>query len=224
MYIALVLIVAAVAFLVYASASIQSNVYVKAFCKGDRNSKFISLTFDDGPHPINTPKVLEVLRQHGVKATFFCIGDRVAKYPDIVRKIAEEGHLVGNHTFEHSSSFPLFCKREMEADLKKANDTLSAVLGKPTLFFRPPFGVTNPKLGAVIRKMKLKTIGWSVRSFDTVKNFRREKVLARIESKLHNGCIILMHDDRDKSFWLVEEVIRLARNKGYEFKRVDELF
>lgn len=219
----ILIVVVLASFAVYASVSIQSCVYLKAFCRSKTDKKSIALTFDDGPHPINTPKVLEILKQYNVKATFFCIGSRAAENPDILKQIIADGHLVGNHTYDHSSSFPLLCKVEMEQELVKTERILNRIAGLKTLLFRPPFGVTNPNVATVVKKLGYKTIGWSIRSFDTVSKLSREQVLARIEGRLHGGGVILMHDDREKCDWLTEAVILKIREKGYNIKRLDEL-
>ena len=221
--IALFFLIGLLALGIYASVSIQACIYIKAFCKGCNSKKEVALTFDDGPDPTQTPKVLEVLRRYNVKAAFFCVGDKAKEYPDLVRRIVDEGHIVGNHTYEHNPIFPLFCKVEMEHDLRKTDDILNQITGKKISFFRPPFGVTNPTVAAVVRKLGYKTIGWSIRSLDTVRKFSREQVVKRIESKLHNGGIILLHDNRKNSESLAEAVIEKIISNGYAIKRVDEL-
>lgn len=222
MYVA-ILVVGFLLLTAYASVSISAGVYVKAFCRAKSSSKAIALTFDDGPDPVWTPKVLEVLRRYNVKATFFCIGDKVEKHPQLVKMLIEEGHIVGNHTYYHTSFFPLLSTKKMVDELQLCNEALTNITGEPITLFRPPFGVTNPTVGAAVRRLGYKVIGWSIRSFDTVKS-EREKVLKRILKKAHAGGIILMHDNLENSDWLVEQVIVHLQERGYVIKRLDEFF
>ena len=208
--------------LVYASYSISSGVYLKAFCRVKTTKRVIALSFDDGPHPRLTPKVLDVLAKHNVKAIFFLIGESAEKYPEIVKRIVNEGHLIGNHSFSHTNMFPLLTRAKMEADLMKCESTLYDITNQETKYFRPPYGVTNPTIGSVVRKLGYKTIGWSIRSLDT-KQEPRKNVLLRIKKLAHPGGIILMHDNREESDRLTEKVITSLLIKGYKFKRVDEL-
>lgn len=222
MYVA-ILVVGFLLLAVYASVSISAGVYVKAFCRAKGNSKSIALTFDDGPDSVWTPKVLEVLRRYNVKATFFCIGDKVEKHPQLVKMLIEEGHIVGNHTYYHTSFFPLLSTKKMVDELQRCNEALTNITGESITLFRPPFGVTNPTIAASVRELGYKVVGWSIRSFDTVKS-EREKVLRRILKKAHAGGVVLMHDNLENSDWLVEQVIVNLHEQGYEIKRLDELF
>lgn len=207
---------------IYASYSIETGIYLKAFCRAKTKQKVIALSFDDGPHPLRTPLVLEVLAKHQVKAIFFLIGEEAEKYPEIVKQIKEEGHLIGNHSYKHVGKFPLLNKLRMEEDLKKCESTLTNITNQEIKYFRPPFGVTNPTIGSVVRKLGYETIGWSIRSFDT-NNKSRTIILRRIKKLAHPGGIILMHDNLEHSGQLTERVIEQLTHMGYQFLRVDEL-
>ena len=148
--IALSLCTAVIAYLVYASASISSGVYLKALCKGSPARKAVALTFDDGPDEVMTPKVLDVLKRHGVQAMFFVVGEKAEKYPEIIRRIKEEGHEIGCHTFTHSPFFPLRAKEYVMAEIAMTDDVALLHTGSRMRFFRPPFGVTNPVIGKAV--------------------------------------------------------------------------
>lgn len=207
----------------YASYSIRAGVYVKAFCEGRTKRKVVSLTFDDGPDSRYTPLVLDVLKKYGVRAAFFCIGRKAEAHPALVDRMVREGHLIGNHSWSHKGSFPFFSCRKMEEELQRTGKVLEQISGQPVPFFRPPFGVTNPVVAAVVKKMNLKVTGWSIRSFDT-RNEPVEKVLARIQRQLKPGAVILLHDRLPQSGELAERLLQYLRQENYEVVRVDEMF
>ena len=94
-------------FFIWASADIRSGIYLRCICKGSRVDKAVALTFDDGPDPIHTPRILDILAENNIKATFFLIGSKIETYPELVKRIYKEGHIIGNHTFSHSPSYTL---------------------------------------------------------------------------------------------------------------------
>lgn len=164
----LVIVLSITVFMVWASASIRSGVYVRAFCREKTDRKVVYLTFDDGPHPPETERVLDVLREHGARATFFLIGSKVSGNEAVLRRMLEEGHALGLHTYSHAGTFPLLSFDKMLADVNEGKRAVESVAGKKISLFRPPFGVTNPNIAKVIRTLGLQTVGWDVRSFDTM--------------------------------------------------------
>ncbi len=164
----LVIVLSITVFMVWASASIRSGVYVRAFCREKTDRKVVYLTFDDGPHPPETERVLNVLREHGARATFFLIGSKVSGNDAVLRRMLEEGHALGLHTYSHAGTFPLLSFDKMLADVNEGKRAVESVAGKKISLFRPPFGVTNPTIAKVIRTLGLHTVGWDVRSFDTM--------------------------------------------------------
>ncbi len=164
----LAIVLSITVFMVWASASIRSGVYVRAFCREKTDRKVVYLTFDDGPHPPETVRVLDVLREHGARATFFLIGSKVSGNEAVLRRMLEEGHALGLHTYSHADTFPLLSFDKMLADVNEGKRAVESVAGKKISLFRPPFGVTNPTIAKVIRTLGLQTVGWDVRSFDTM--------------------------------------------------------
>ncbi len=209
------------AFLVWASADISSNIYLKTICKSDTKDQVAALTFDDGPDEVMTERVLDVLKRHDIKATFFLIGEKVEKFPHIVKRIVEEGHIVANHTYSHSGLFPLSSSAKVKEELQRCNDSIYNAVGLRIKLFRPPFGVTNPIIGKMVRRNDYTTIGWSIRSLDTVKS--REDVAKKVEIQLHPGAIILLHDRCENADVLLENIITSAIEKGYRFVSLDEM-
>lgn len=164
----LAIVLSITVFMVWASASIRSGVYVRAFCREKTDRKVVYLTFDDGPHPPETERVLDVLREHGARATFFLIGSKVSGNEAVLHRMLEEGHALGLHTYSHAGTFPLLSFDKMLADVNEGKRAVESVAGKKISLFRPPFGVTNPTISKVVRTLGLHTVGWDVRSFDTM--------------------------------------------------------
>ena len=153
----------------------------------------IALTIDDGPDPIVTPQVLEILERYSVRATFFCIGDKAARAPDLCREIVRRGHAVENHSQHHRHHFALLGPTAMMREVQAAQDTLGAITGRQPLFFRAPAGLRNPFLDPVLTRLGLRLASWSVRGFDT----RRGDALRvgnRLLRGLRAGAIVLLHD------------------------------
>jgi peptidoglycan/xylan/chitin deacetylase (PgdA/CDA1 family) len=153
----------------------------------------VALTIDDGPDPDVTPAVLDLLARHGVRATFFCIGERVARYPELARRIAREGHEIGNHTEHHRYVFSLFGPAAMRREIAQAQASISAVCQVLPRFFRAPAGLRNPFLQPCLAQLDLQLASWTRRGFDTV-NPDAQVVLGRLTRNLAAGDILLLHD------------------------------
>jgi len=182
----------------------------------------IALSFDDGPHPEFTPKVLQLLRKYDAKATFFCIGHLGEKHKKLVQEIVDNGHTIGNHTYSHSKSFGFFSIKKIVGELQKTNETIYTIIGKQMQLYRPAFGVTNPNIKKAITKTHLKPIGWNVRSLDTT--YRSQKqILNRITRKLTKGDIVLLHDTSEKTIAVLEQLLLFLQEKNLETVTLDQL-
>ena len=157
----------------------------------------IALTFDDGPDPDVTPKLLDMLDAHQAKASFFVIGDRAAVYPDLIREIVKRGHSVENHSRTHSGFFGVFGWTALRQDIGAAQEIIAGIAGQPPAFFRSPMGIRNPILDPVIARLGLRYITWTRRGFDTVSS-NPAVVLERLIRKLSAGDILLLHDRRTR--------------------------
>lgn len=217
------LILCASVALFYASYSIASGIYLKTLCKKDTEHKIIALTFDDGPHAIYTPRILEMLKRYDAVATFFCTGKQAEENPELIRQIIAEGHAIGNHSYSHIGAFPLFSKSKMLADVKAAGQLLEKLSGEKIILFRPPFGVTNPTVAWVVKQMNYQTIGWNIRSFDTCTGNRR-KVYNRIIRRICPGSVLLLHDRLPQSDLLLEMILIYLTHNQYKTVRADKLF
>jgi peptidoglycan-N-acetylglucosamine deacetylase len=217
---ALVLIYGGVLFL--GSYFIQLGFFIPTQNKGSGKEAFISLTFDDGPHPEYTPAVLDLLAEYQVKATFFCIGKEIEKYPELVARIAREGHLIGNHSYSHSNFFDFYSWRRVKRELEQTNELISRYTGQQAQWFRPPFGVTNPPISRAVKALGLKVIGWSVRSLDTV--IHDEKRLSRkVMQKLSAGDVILFHDTHAHVVPVLRTILEELKKRGLEVRPLDEV-
>lgn len=153
----------------------------------------IALTIDDGPDPLVTPQVLDTLDRHGVHATFFCVGEKAARYPDLCREIVHRGHAVENHSQHHSHIFSLLGPRGFRRELEAAQHTLSQITGQRPMFFRAPAGLRNPFLDPVLARLGLTLASWSARGFDTrIGDAKRVKHV--LLQDLRAGAILLLHD------------------------------
>jgi peptidoglycan/xylan/chitin deacetylase (PgdA/CDA1 family) len=199
--------------LIYCSANICSQAYIKTFCKTKITEKKIAITFDDGPDSEITPKVLEILDEFNVKATFFCIGKHIEKNEDLIKLIDEKGHLIGNHTWSHDRWFDLFSSKKMKADIEKTSGLITKIINKKIKLFRPPYGVTNPNLKKAIIGNGFHTIGWSIRSLDTISSTQ----------KLSPGDIILFHDNREHIAEILKIFLEYTKNEAYEIVPLDQL-
>lgn len=219
--IALIIILLAVtAFLVWACATISSGVWLKAECRGQGGRVY--LTFDDGPEPGRTEKILDVLAERNAKAVFFLIGSKIEGNEALVERMLAEGHRVGIHSWSHSWKFPLMSVSKMSDEIERCGKRLEGIVGGPVKFFRPPFGVVNPTVARVVRRFGLRTVGWSIRTFDTSLLGREggmEQILEKVAGKLDDGAVILLHDRLEGSAELLGAMLDLISGHGYSCDR-----
>ena len=161
------------------------------------NRNEIALTFDDGPDPDVTPKVLDILDSHGAKASFFVIGDKAAAHPELVREIVKRGHSIENHSRGHSHFFGFFGWTALRQDIATAQEIVAGITGRSPAFFRSPMGIRNPMLDPVIARLGLRYITWTRRGFDTVAG-DPAVVLDRLTRNMSAGDILLLHDRRSR--------------------------
>ncbi|MDH6343261.1 peptidoglycan/xylan/chitin deacetylase (PgdA/CDA1 family) [Parabacteroides sp. PFB2-12] len=179
--------------------------------------KCVYLTFDDGPIPEVTPWVLDVLDEYDVKATFFCVGDNVRKYPDVYRMVLERGHRVGNHTFNHIQGIRFWTKNYL-ANVEKAAELIDSPL------FRPPHGhMRMPQIWSLRNKYRI--IMWDVVTRDYSPHLTPEEVLDVVKRYTRNGSIIVFHDSlkaEENMKYAMPRAIEWLRQEGYTFKLFDD--
>ena len=191
---------------------------------GNRYLPEIALTFDDGPSPYYTPQILAILQQYNVKATFFCIGRQVARYPDLVRQEYNDGNLIGNHTWSHPN-LALLSSSEILTQINLTADAIQQATGvRPTLF-RPPYGVVNTRVLAKVNLLGLTTIIWN----DEARDWSMPGtgvIISRILNLAGDGAIILLHDgggDRSQTIAALPTIIQTLRLRGFKFVTLQQM-
>jgi peptidoglycan/xylan/chitin deacetylase (PgdA/CDA1 family) len=198
----------------------ESNVYHQQV----NNEMKIALTFDDGPHPKITPKILDILSQYGIHATFFEIGENILYYTDVSKRVISEGHEIGNHTFSH----PKMKDRvnlDLSGEMIKCDKIMCDMLGYKPHLFRPPEGVIDDGIKAIANDMGYRVILWSVDTRDWAQT-PTDTMVTEILNNIRPGAIILMHDYIGKGCNTVEalkSVIPKLIDRGYSFVTVSEL-
>jgi peptidoglycan/xylan/chitin deacetylase (PgdA/CDA1 family) len=199
------------------------NFYLKSFTvKKNSSKKHVALTFDDGPNPIYTEKVLKLLAEYDAKATFFCIGKHIKKHPDMLKSISNGGHVIGNHSYSHSTTIDFNNKGAWIEEITKTDAAIERVIGYKPKLFRPPYGVTTPHLSSALSITSHKNIGWNIRTYDTA--IKNEKViLKRITTRLKPGSIILLHDKHAHIIPVLEQLLNYLKINGFTMVTINEL-
>jgi peptidoglycan/xylan/chitin deacetylase (PgdA/CDA1 family) len=153
----------------------------------------VALTFDDGPDPEVTPRVLDLLDRHGAVGTFFCIGEHVAAHPALTREIVARGHAVESHSFRHSLGFGWYGPWKLRREVESSRRAIEDAAGVSPLFFRSPYGTRNPMLDPVLVKAGLRHVSWKRRGYDAV-DPNAERVFRRLVSRMVSGDVLLLHD------------------------------
>ena len=203
----------------------QMSFFGPFICHGDGSRRCVALTFDDGPDARSTPALLDLLRAEKIEATFFCIGRNVAANGELARRISREGHLFGNHTFNHGYATNFFTAPRLADELVQTQKAIHEATGVTPHYFRPPMGLSNPRTFRVARDLGLPVIGWSARGLDT-QCADPETIVARILRRVQPGGIILLHDGNIPAERLVVTVKLLLaklRERDYEVVRLDKI-
>jgi peptidoglycan-N-acetylglucosamine deacetylase len=180
----------------------------------------VALTFDDGPDPGTTPRLLDILKEKRVAATFFVIGKQVERYPDIVRRAQAEGHLIGTHTWSHPPLFCFLTPSRLRSEIEKGCEAIQRACGSRPRYFRSPVGLRHALLGPYLKQAGLEYVSWRVRTRDTFGS-AGGVLVDRVVSKAAAGDIILFHDHTragaGPTLEAVPEVIDQLRRRGFEF-------
>ncbi|KNF07586.1 polysaccharide deacetylase [Gottschalkia purinilytica] len=193
---------------------------------GPRDRKMVTLTFDDGPNPVYTPQILDVLKKHNVKANFFVLGKHAEKYPDIILRMKKEGHEIGNHSYSHINVEKSSIE-EIKAEIIKTQEIVKNITGENPKLLRPPYGLYNGKIINMSKEMDLKIVLWTY--YQDPKDWSSpgvDHIVEIVTTKIKNGDIILLHDHNEKESHTVEAlktIIPKLTEMGYEFVTISEL-
>ncbi len=195
------------------------------------DQKRIALTFDDGPSPFWTPLILDELKKANVKATFFMIGHHVKKYPDVARRVAQEGHGIANHGYAHSVVL-YYTPAEIEEEIKYTELVIQEITGQITKYFRPPKAWLQEDIKQKIKSMGYKVVLWSLNSKDWVR-FNHKYIVKYLVHHIRNGDILLFHDSGDvfkteggnrrQTVLAIPLLVKLLQEKGYQFVSLEDL-
>lgn len=187
----------------------------------DTPEKKVAISFDASWGAEYTPMILETLREHNLKTTFFLTGFWIDKYPDLVKRIAEEGHELGNHTATHPHLNTLE-KEAIKKELQQVHDKLYELSGQTPILFRPPFGEYSNKVIEAATEMNYYTIQWSVDSLDW-KDISKGEIVSRVTRQLHPGAIVLFHNNGTHTAGALPEILAFAKQEGYEIVKISDL-
>lgn len=178
----------------------------------------VALTFDDGPHSIYTKNLLDGLRERGVKATFFVVGENIPGKEDLIRQMEADGHLIGNHTYDHVDISKL-SDEENCRELQKTSDLIKEITGHGTAYVRPPFGNWKESMDC---KVSMIAVKWTIDTLDW-KSKNVTEIIGKVMQQISDHDIILMHDYYETSVEAALQIIDRLQEEGYEFVTVEDL-
>lgn len=206
-----------------------SGIFGRPLLRGSPSRPLVALTFDDGPDPVSTPAVLAVLRRHGAKATFFVIGERAGRHPELLGQLAAEGHQIENHSLRHSWATPFLPRAQLAAELAETQRLIERACGRAPRWFRPPIGILSPPVAAAARRVGLSLCGWSCKSRDGLGSTGVAEALGRLRGGLLPGAILLLHDAAEGGArtpvapLVLEQLLPLIQERGLRPVTLDEL-
>ena len=197
--------------------------------RGNTVNRSVALTFDDGPHPIYTAQVLDILRRHHTPATFFLLGRHVEQHPHLVRQIFANAHTVGNHSYGHRHLI-LAPQKLIRQEMVETSAAIERITGQKPRFFRPPRGLAGWKALSLASQLGMRTVLWSLSTGDW-KQPGTDHIVRRVLDRVRNGTIVLLHDakyddpgeDRSQTVRALPEIIRGLKSRGYRLVTLPEL-
>jgi peptidoglycan/xylan/chitin deacetylase (PgdA/CDA1 family) len=194
---------------------------------GPRSERRLALTFDDGPDPDFTPRVLDLLGREGVRGTFFLVGERAARAPGVVRAIAAAGHEIGNHTWSHTNLWTCGPRRT-ESEIRRSHETLADLSGRAPALFRPPWGAVNAAMFPALRRVGARCVFWSIQP-EGRRPIDARTQAARVVRRAHPGAIVDLHDAEgtprapERLLEALPPMLAGLRERGFRFSTVSEL-
>lgn len=211
------------AFYIYGMFSSRTNFFINTV-KGKEyfnDQPGILLRFDDGPDPVYTPQILDILKSEGIHALFAVMGKRAEQYPEIIKRMHRENHIIANHTYSHPFNILLFGYKRVLEEIARTNTIIQNITGIKPKYYCPTIGHKNPVIAKVIKTLDLIPVMWDIRTLDT--KVPAEKIFDRIKRKLKSPSIIMFHDgilpwsrnDRESTVHALKETIRFLKEKGF---------
>lgn len=225
-----VALAAAVGYVAYSTLGVlfpELEMFGRVLWRGPKNGRQVALTFDDGPHPETTRRVLEILKAGGHVATFFVVGEKAEAHPEVLREIVAAGHGVGLHGYTHDRLYSLRSPKRVHADIRRSQDAIERICGVRPRLFRPPVGFASHRTLAGAKRAEVTVVGASARSLDGIGGGRPDHVAARLIRALVPGALILLHDaaERDDfvpaSIAALPELLGAIDARGLETVRLD---
>jgi len=202
-------------------AELGRSIKYHKLMHGNLKKKQIALTFDDGPHPKFTPKLLALLRQYHVKATFFVVGEMAEKYSNLVKQEIADGHSVGNHTYHHMNLTKI-PEEYVATEIKACGEVLAKITGKPPHLFRPPGGDYDKAVAEDAEALGYTIVLWTDDPGDYAKP-GDNVIIQRLLTRVNNGSIILIHDGIQQTYDVLPQIITNLKKRGFEFVTIDEM-
>ena len=215
---------AAIALLFASFVRVGAEAQVIYRCVSQTGRRLVALTFDDGPHPVYTPKILDILKAEGINATFFAVGENAEAYPELTARIVKEGHELGNHTYNHCHVGKM-SKTALTEDIERCTEVIERISGEKPRFFRPPEGVCNDFVKEICGRDGMTIVMWSVDTRDWAHTPICE-ICENVKSNTRSGAIVLMHDFIGKNSptpAALRQIVSILRGLGYEFVTVSQL-
>lgn len=213
-----------IALLMPCVSSFSESVAARPMFRGQANEKVVAITFDDGPDPRFTPRVLAILKKYKVRATFFVVGESAAKYPDLIKRELAEGHSLGNHTYSHPTITQI-SPAQAHLELSKCTAILEHITGTAPRLFRPPKGFYDTKTMRMLGEMGYQPVMWSL-AVEHHEVPTPQMMVDRVLEKIEPGIILLAHDgrlDRETTVRALPGIISGLKARGYRFITVDEM-
>ncbi len=200
---------------------LRKGIIYKKLIRGNPRIKAVTITFDDGPHPLYTLKLLAILKKYNVKATFFVVGEMAEKYPDLIKAEYKDGHTIGNHTYHHVNltKIPL---NEIRTEWQACNDVIKSIIGVQMQYCRPPGGDYDRHVITAAMDQGLTTVLWTDDPGDYASPGSKT-IEARVLYKISYGGIILLHDGIQQTIDVLPQIIQVARKRGMQFQTLDEM-
>ena len=208
------------------NATIEELAQYNAYYAADTDEKVLYLTFDSGYENGNTPAILDALKKHNAPATFFAVGNFLEDNPELVRRIVNEGHTVGNHTMTHPDMSKISSLESFQQELEDVESLYKEIIGEPMIkFYRPPRGIYSTDNLAMAKQLGYHTFFWSLAYVDWIQDQQpsKEEAFSKLLTRVHPGSIVLLHSTSSTNAAILDELLTKWEEMGYHFSSLQEL-